>query len=43
MSNTTRIKFEKVSTAHLNTIFSWLKEPHVMEFWDNRPVASSRI
>ena len=30
-----KIKFEKVTGAHLNTIFSWLAEPHVMEFWDN--------
>lgn len=30
-----KIKFEKVTGAHLNTIFSWLTEPHVMEFWDN--------
>ena len=29
------MKFEKVTNAHLETIFSWLSEPHVMEFWDN--------
>ncbi len=30
-----KIKFEKVTRAHLDTIFKWLTEPHVMEFWDN--------
>lgn len=30
-----KIHFEKVTGAHLDTIFSWLTEPHVMEFWDN--------
>lgn len=30
-----KIRFEKVTGAHLDTIFSWLFEPHVMEFWDN--------
>ncbi len=30
-----KIKFEKVTGAHLYTIFSWLREPHIMEFWDN--------
>lgn len=30
-----KIKFEKVTGAHLDTIFSWLHEPHIMEFWDN--------
>ena len=30
-----KMKFEKVTRAHLDTIFSWLAEPHVMEFWDN--------
>ena len=29
------IHFKKVTGAHLDTIFSWLSEPHVMEFWDN--------
>jgi len=29
------IHFEKVSHKHKNTIFSWLAEPHVQEFWDN--------
>ena len=28
-------QFEQVNTAHLDIIFSWLAEPHVMEFWDN--------
>ncbi|PPE03408.1 GNAT family N-acetyltransferase [Holospora curviuscula] len=30
-----KIRFEKVTGAHLDTIFSWLSEPHMMEFWDN--------
>jgi len=30
-----KIKFEKVTGAHLDTIFSWLNEHHIMEFWDN--------
>jgi predicted acetyltransferase/RimJ/RimL family protein N-acetyltransferase len=30
-----KIKFEKVTGAHLDTIFSWLLQPHIMEFWDN--------
>lgn len=29
------LHFEKVSKVHLETIFHWLREPHVMEFWDN--------
>lgn len=29
------IKFEKVSPKHQKTIFSWLEEDHVKEFWDN--------
>lgn len=29
------IHFEKVTGAHLDTIFNWLTEPHIMEFWDN--------
>jgi RimJ/RimL family protein N-acetyltransferase len=29
------IRFEKASQAHVDTIFSWLAEPHMMEFWDN--------
>lgn len=29
------MKFEKLTSAHLDTLFSWLTEPHVMEFWDN--------
>ena len=35
MSDTIKIHFEKVTGAHLDTIFSWLTEPHMMEFWDN--------
>ena len=30
-----KIRFEKVTGAYLDTIFSWLREPHSMEFWDN--------
>ncbi len=30
-----KIHFEKVTGAHLDTIFSWLRQPHIMEFWDN--------
>ncbi|MGV2432920.1 MAG UNVERIFIED_CONTAM: acetyltransferase [Rickettsiaceae bacterium] len=30
-----KIHFEKVTSGHLDTIFSWLTEPHAMEFWDN--------
>lgn len=29
------IRFEKLEQKHLDIIFSWLKEPHVQEFWDN--------
>lgn len=29
------INFEKATLAHKNTIFNWLAEPHVQEFWDN--------
>ncbi len=29
------IHFEKANKSHLNTIFGWLIEPHVQEFWDN--------
>jgi RimJ/RimL family protein N-acetyltransferase len=29
------IQFEKVSFQHQKTIFAWLEEPHVKEFWDN--------
>lgn len=31
------IQFEKVSLQHQTTIFDWLAEPHVQEFWDNSP------
>lgn len=30
-----KIKFEKVTGAHCDTIFKWLTEPFVQEFWDN--------
>lgn len=29
------IHFEKASILHIDTIFRWLAEPHMMEFWDN--------
>lgn len=29
------IQFEKASQAHTDTIFSWLKQDFVKEFWDN--------
>ncbi|WP_375331359.1 GNAT family N-acetyltransferase [Candidatus Tisiphia endosymbiont of Oplodontha viridula] len=29
------IHFEKANLSHKETIFNWLKEPHVQEFWDN--------
>lgn len=29
------ITFQKASTSYIDTIFSWLTEPHMMEFWDN--------
>lgn len=31
------IRFEKASISHITLIFSWLTEPHMMEFWDNSP------
>lgn len=33
--NKMNIQFEKAAPAHVDLIFSWLKEPHMMEFWDN--------
>lgn len=29
------IRFEKAGVGHLETIFQWLSEPHMMDFWDN--------
>ena len=29
------IDFEKANKVHEKTIFTWLSEPHMMEFWDN--------
>lgn len=29
------IHFEKANLTHKETIFSWLEEPHIKEFWDN--------
>lgn len=33
----TNITFDKATLAHKDTIFHWLDEPHVIEFWDNSP------
>lgn len=33
--NELKITFEKASLSHQEIIFSWLSEPHMMEFWDN--------
>jgi len=30
-----KLSFEKVGLQHIETIFSWLAEPHIQEFWDN--------
>lgn len=38
-----KIHFEKVTSTHLDTIFSWLAEPHIMEFWDNTPAHKDDI
>jgi RimJ/RimL family protein N-acetyltransferase len=32
---TDTITFEKATHAHKETIFSWLAEAHIQEFWDN--------
>lgn len=37
MNQSTKITFEKVSIEHKESIFEWLEEPHVKEFWDNTP------
>lgn len=29
------IKFEKINKQHQDTLFHWLNEPHMQEFWDN--------
>lgn len=29
------ILFEKANLNHIDTIFQWLAEPHMIEFWDN--------
>lgn len=29
------IRFDKASQQHQETIFAWLAEPHMQEFWDN--------
>lgn len=30
-----KITFEKAQEKHKNSIFAWLENPHVIEFWDN--------
>lgn len=35
VSETAEINFEKAGILNIDTIFSWLAEPHVIEFWDN--------
>ncbi len=30
--------FQKVGQEHLETIFGWLDQPHMKEFWDNSPL-----
>jgi hypothetical protein len=35
MSHTSKTHFEKITGAHLDTILSWLRHPHIMTFWDN--------
>lgn len=32
---THKISFEKITLKDKNTIFQWLNEPHMQEFWDN--------
>ncbi len=29
------ITYEKANLSHKETIFNWLSEPHIQEFWDN--------
>ena len=29
------LTFQKASKEHTNTIFTWLQESHIQEFWDN--------
>ena len=29
------ITFERANLSHQETIFQWLSEPHIQEFWDN--------
>jgi hypothetical protein len=35
MIDITKIKFDKAPISYIDTIFSWLAEPHMVEFWDN--------
>ena len=36
------IQFEKAELKHIDTIFEWLRQPHMMEFWDNTQDLSLR-
>ena len=29
------IHFEKANASHIDTIFGWLAQPPIQEFWDN--------
>lgn len=33
--DTSQIKFDRVSPKYVDTIFQWLSEAHMQEFWDN--------
>lgn len=35
LDNKINIRFEKATLEHIDTIFAWLNEPHMVEFWDN--------
>lgn len=35
MLNKAEITFEKASSKHRGSVFEWLEEPHIKEFWDN--------
>ncbi|MES2215575.1 MAG: GNAT family N-acetyltransferase [Pseudomonadota bacterium] len=35
MNTQKHTSFHEVTAKHLDTIFAWLKEPHIQEFWDN--------
>lgn len=37
------LQFQRVSRRYLETILSWLEEPHVQAFWDNSPAQRQDI